>query len=94
MLWAPPKLEVRPELPANCGAACTATNPALETWWLRWERLLIEPRAIPIPADPDLTTNCDGGKLETGPPLPTTTVFTVPSAGATSGWMGTILPAV
>ena len=73
------------EVVENCGAGRTSANPVFATWWFRWLRLLTEPRGIPSPADPAFTT-CREAKVETGPAFPTTTVFTVPAAGATRGW--------
>lgn len=83
------KPDARPELAENCGAGRTAANPFLATSWFTWLRLLTEPRGIPMPADPALTTTRDGAKGDAGPPLPTNTVFTVPEVGATSGWTWT-----
>lgn len=39
-----------------------------------------------MPAEPAFNTRCEGGKADTDPPFPTATGFTVPVAGATSGW--------
>jgi hypothetical protein len=41
---------------------------------------------MPIPAEPAFTTRREGSIAEVIPSLPTTTVFTVPAAGATRGW--------
>jgi hypothetical protein len=74
------------ELVENCGAGRTSANPVLATWWLRWLRFPSEPRGIPMPAEPDFNTKCDGGKAEIVPPFPTGTVFTVPVTGGARGW--------
>lgn len=93
VLWGAPKPEALPEDPPevlaelveNCGADRTSTNPVLATWWFMWLRFPSEPRGIPMPAEPAFTTRREGGKAEL-PALPTTTVFTVPATGTTSGW--------
>ena len=70
----------------NCGAGRTSAEPLRATWPFRWPRFAIEPRGIPMPAEPLFTINRVGGTAETAaPPLPTTTVPTLP-VGLTGGW--------
>ena len=74
------------EVVENCGADCTSANPDLATWRFRLWRFSREPRAIPKPAEPALTTMRGDRKAGTMPALPTTTVLVVPVEGATRGW--------
>src|SRR5579863_3114319 len=85
---APRPGPLKPLLPPvgpNWGVACNSTEPDFATWWLRLFKLSTEPRAMPIPADPFLTTIRNPAlDADTRPPLPTTTVLTIP-VGATGG---------
>jgi hypothetical protein len=86
LLTGAPTPDLIAELPPNCGAGATLADPFLATSRFKFLRFSSEPRAIPMPAEPDLTVRNDARAAEVAPPLPTAIVFPVPSAGATSGW--------
>jgi len=84
VLVGAPKMERFGEVAENWGAACTSAKPFFVTCRFRLCRLLIEPRAMPMPADPAFKRTRVGATVESVAPFPTTTVFTPPPVGGTS----------
>lgn len=87
----PPLEAVDGELPENWGAGRTCTKPVFATSWFMCPRFRMEPRGIPMPAEPECTTirEANAGDVFV---LPITTVFT-PLAGGTGAftWTSVVL---